>query len=204
MKARTRTAFSRRAALVLAVFVIGCAIYYQRTALLTAAGDFLVQVDPLEPAQIIVVLAGDGSGNRMMTAVELVRRGLAPTILVDGPPGHYGHYESELAIEYAVRKGAPREIFEAFPMEVSSTTEEAEAVCAEMSRRGFRKVIIVTSNFHTGRAGRIFREAAAEDIDYIVASAPTPYFKPDSWWKTRPGKKIFLMESLKTVNSWIE
>lgn len=186
------------------MFLLGCAVYYQRTPLLTAAGDFLVQEDPLEPSEIIVVLAGDGTGNRIMTAVEMVRRGLAPKILVDGPPGHYGHYESDLAIEYAVMKGAPREIFEAFPMNVSSTMEEAAAVCAEMRRRGLRKVIVVTSNFHTRRAGQIFREAAAGDIEYLVASAPTAYFEPDIWWKTRAGKKIFLLETLKTVNSLIE
>ncbi len=204
VKTPARTGFSRWVALVAALFVLGCAVYYQRTALLTAAGDYLVQTDPLGPAEVIVVLAGDGTGARIMTAVELVRRGLAPTILVDGPPGVYGHYESELAIKYAVGKGAPREILEAFPMNVASTIEEAEAVCAEMRRRGVRKVIIVTSNFHTRRAGLIFREAAAGDIEFMIAAAPAPYFEPDRWWKTRPGKKIFLLESLKTVNSWIE
>ncbi|MCZ6766577.1 MAG: YdcF family protein, partial [bacterium] len=189
----------------LLAFVVCCWITYAlRTPILTAAGEFLVQPDPLEPAEIIVVLAGDGTGFRIMTAVGLVQRDLAPKILVTGPPGHYGHYESELAIDFAVEKGAPREIFEAFPMHVQSTKEEAERVDAELRRRGTAKAIIVTSNFHTRRTRQIFRERAGGGVEYIVAAAPNPYFEPDEWWKTRPGKKVFFMEAVKTVNSWIE
>jgi uncharacterized SAM-binding protein YcdF (DUF218 family) len=187
-----------------ALLAFGLALYSQRGAVLTAAGNYLVRVDPLEAAEIIVVLAGDGAGNRIMKAVELVRHDFAPTILVDGPMGHYGHYESELAIDFAVAKGAPEEIFDALPMYASSTLEEADVVCAELRRRKLRRAILVTSNFHTRRAGEIFREAAGEDIQFIVSSASDSIFEPDQWWKTRMGKKIFVQEAMKTVNSWME
>ncbi len=194
----------RRVTFAAALLAFGLALYSQRAVVLTAAGNYLVRVDPLEAAEIIVVLAGDGAGYRIMKAVDLARRGFAPTILVDGPPGHYGHYESELAIDFAVRKGARKEIFDALPMHVSSTIEEAAVVCAEIRRRGLDKAILLTSNFHTRRAGEIFRKAAGEDIQFIVVAAPYPPFDPERWWKTRAGKKIFVQESMKTVNSWME
>jgi len=186
------------------LFLLSAVSYFERARLLTAAGDYLIQVDPLEQAEVIVVLAGDGSGNRIMTAVDLVQRGFAPKILVDGPPGIYGHYESDLAIDYAVAEGAPPQILEAFPINASSTAAEARAVTAELRRRGIRRAILVTSNFHTARAGKIFREESGQDVEYVVTSALNPIFEPDQWWKTRSGKKVFVLESLKTLNSWLE
>lgn len=190
---------------VLAVVIALCGVaYVQKEALFSAAGSFLVKVDDLEPAEVIVVLAGDGSGERIMKAVDLARQDLAPKILVSGPQGHYGYYESDLAIAFAVKHGAPAEIFDALPMDVDSTMEEASAVHAELRRRGIKKAIIVTSNFHTRRAGDIFRQRGGGETTYLIASAPNPFFKPDDWWQSRAGKKVFLLEALKTMNSWVE
>ena len=184
--------------------VLAWGAYAQREPLLSAAGSFFIKVDTLEPTEIIVVLAGDGSGQRIMKAVDLVRQDLAPKILVSGPRGHYDHHESELAIEFAVKQGAPAEIFDAFPMDVHSTREEALVIDAELRRRGINKAIIVTSNFHTRRARQIFKQRGGQTTEYIIASAPSPFFEPDNWWQSRAGKKIFLLESLKTLNSWVE
>ena len=184
--------------------VLAWGAYAQREPLLISAGGFLVKVDELEPADLIVVLAGDGSGQRIMKAVDLVRQDLAPKILVNGPQGHYGHYESDLAIGFALKQGAPAEIFDAFPMDVHSTREEAQVVDAELRRRGINKAIVVTSNFHTRRARQIFKQQGGNTTEYIVTSAPSPYFEPDNWWQSREGKKIFLLETFKTLNSWVE
>lgn len=184
--------------------VLAWGAYARSEPLLKAAGGFFVDVDQLEPVGIIVVLAGDGTGHRIMKAVDLVRQGLAPKILVSGPQGHYGHYESDLAIEFAVKRGAVAEIFDGFPMDVHSTREEAQVVDAELRRRGINKAIVVTSNFHTRRARRIFKQQGGDTTEYLMASAPDPFFEPDNWWQSRAGKKIFVMESLKTLNSWVE
>ncbi len=60
---------------------------------------------------MIVVLAGDFSGNRILTAGDLVRRGFAPKALVSGPSGEYGLHETDLAIPFAVRHGYPESYF---------------------------------------------------------------------------------------------
>ncbi len=56
---------------------------------------------------MIVVLAGDFSGNRILAAGDLVRRGFASKALVSGTSGEYGMHESDLAIPFAVRHGYP-------------------------------------------------------------------------------------------------
>jgi hypothetical protein len=41
--------------------------------------------------------------------------------------------------------------------------------------------------------------AAAPDLDVRVVAAPDEYFRADGWWRNREGRKIFLVEWLKTV-----
>ena len=187
-----------------ALLLLGTAFYAGRTPLLTAAGNFLIVTDPVEDAEIVVVLAGDGTGRRLMRAVELVREGRAPRILVDGPPGLYDRYECDLAIEFAVNRGVPREILDRFPIGARSTLDESRVVDRELRRRGIRTALVVTSNFHTRRARSIFARYTSGEVRYLFVAALYDDFQPDRWWLTRSGKKVAALEYLKTLNSWIE
>jgi uncharacterized SAM-binding protein YcdF (DUF218 family) len=169
---------------------------------LALLGGYLMKADPPVPADLIVVLAGDFGGNRILTAGSMVRQGLAPKALVSGAPEIYGQHESELAIPFAVRRGYPESYFVALLHEGHSTASEADALIAELKRRHAHRVDIVTSNYHTRRAGKIFR-SKAPDLELHVISAPDPYFSPDGWWKNREGRKIFVIEWMKTVATWL-
>ena len=70
-----------------------------------------MQNEPPVQADMIVVLAGDFTGNRILTAGDLVRQGFAPQALISGPAGVYGQYESDLAIPLAVQQGYPEDVF---------------------------------------------------------------------------------------------
>ena len=165
-------------------------------------GGFLVKADGSAPADLIVVLAGDFSGNRIMTAGDLVRRGLAPQALVSGPADIYGFYESDLAIPFAKRHGYPESYFVALPNDTRSTVSEADVVLAELRRRKAHRIDIVTSNYHTRRAGNIYR-SKAKDMEVHMVSAPDKFFEPDSWWKNRDARKTFAIEWLKTFATWL-
>ena len=169
---------------------------------LALLGGFLVKADAPAPADAIVVLAGDPSGNRITTAGDLVRRGLAPQALVSGPDGIYGFHESELAIQFAMRHGYPESYFVALPNDSRSTVSEADVVIAELHRRKAHRVDIVTSNYHTRRAGNIYR-SKAKDLEIHMVSAPDRFFEPDSWWKNRDARKTFAIEWLKTGATWL-
>ena len=115
-----------------------------------------MRVDPLEPAEVIVVMAGDATGGRVTKATELASQGYGSTVLVSGRQSYYGYKECEVGIEFAVERGGRRELFEPFCTGAKSTLEEAVDVDNELRRRGVRRALIVTSNFHTRRAGYIF------------------------------------------------
>lgn len=169
---------------------------------LAALGGYLVRAESPVPADMIVVLAGDFTGNRILTAADLVRRGFAPHALVSGPSGAYGLYESDLAIQFAVRHGYPESYFIALPNDSRSTHDEASDVLAALNQRHAHRVDIVTSNYHTRRAGNIYR-AQAHGVEIHMVAAPDQYFSAGGWWKNRDGRKTFLLEWMKTVATWL-
>ena len=171
------------------------------TPILAAFGNFLVKAGPPEKADVIVVLAGDGFGRRILKAGELIKEGYAPKAVVSGPNGMYGRNECDLAIPFAVKAGYPESYFVHDEHNGRSTAQEARAVVAKLRQMGVKRVILVTSNYHTRRAGMIFRRAAPE-MTFFVVAAPDEYFKPDSWWRDREASKTFLYEWMKTVAEW--
>ena len=190
---------ARRWLFVLAVVII--AVLF-RSQLLAALGGYLVRTDAPQKADAALVLAGDGWGNRILTAAQLVRDGYVPKVLVSGPDGTYGLHESDLAIPFAVKHGYPESYFVHVDHEARSTQAEAAAVMPEIRREGIRRMLLVTSNFHTRRAGWIFRELAP-DVTIVVVGAPDQYYTPDGWWHNREGQKTFVTEWEKTIANWL-
>jgi len=169
---------------------------------LAALGGYLVHAGRPVKADLIVVLAGDFSGNRILLAGDLVRKGFARQALVSGPSGAYGLYESDLAIQFAVRHGDPASYFIPFPNDSRSTASEAADVLRALRERHVHVVDIVTSNYHTRRAGSIYR-SQAPDLDIHMVAAADPTYAPDGWWKNRDARKTFLLEWMKTFATWL-
>lgn len=190
----------RNAALGFAALALAAVVFH--SAILGALGRYLVSAGPPVKSDIAVVLAGDGFGYRILKGAELVRDGYAPKALVSGPSGIYGLHESDLAISFAMRAGYPESYFLAFPNEARSTDEEARAIVPELRRMGDHEILLVTSNYHTRRAGKIFR-GVAPDLHFHVVAARDQFFTPDGWWKSREGRKILAIEWMKTVSEWV-
>jgi uncharacterized SAM-binding protein YcdF (DUF218 family) len=170
--------------------------------ILRAAGSLLVDEQPLHAADALVVLAGDSLGNRILKAAELARAGLAPIVLVDNSGLDYGHAEADLAIDFATDHGYPPSMFLAATWTARSTVEEARNVIADLRNRGAHKAIVVTTVWHTARAGRIFRRLAP-GIQFYMAGADDPDWQNGNWWTVREGRKLFLMETVKTIADYL-
>ncbi len=186
----------RATALILAVAVVLLLVFH--TAVLAALGNYLVNAGPPQKADIIVVLAGDGFGHRILKAGELIQQGYAPKALISGPNGNYGVYECDLAIPFAVRAGDPEAYFTHLEHTARSTADESKVIVKALREMGVKRMILVTSNFHTRRAGRILKRDAP-DLEIFVVAAPDEYFQPDTWWHDREASKTFLYEWMKTV-----
>jgi uncharacterized SAM-binding protein YcdF (DUF218 family) len=183
------------AALILLVFLT-------RPWWLAAMGSALVHNESPVKADIAVVLAGDSYGRRILKGGELVRAGYVPLVLVSGPASAYGLHESDLAIPFAVRQGFPAECFVAFPNRSLSTSDEAVDILEELRHRNVKSFLLVTSDYHSARARRIYRAAertSGGGPEFRTVAAPDEYFHASSWWRTRQGQKIAFFEWAKTV-----
>jgi uncharacterized SAM-binding protein YcdF (DUF218 family) len=192
--------------LILAVALLALVAFLARALWLPWLGYLLIHDDGPARADIAVVLAGDSYGHRIEKAAQLVRAGYVPAALVSGPSGLYGVYECDMAIAYIVRKGYPAEWFIPLPNDARSTREEAAAVLPELARRHVRSLLLVTSDFHTARARRIYlaAERGIPDAPSIRAvAAPDEYFRADSWWRDRQGQKIAFVEWCKTFAAFL-
>ena len=187
---------------LLSVFLAFIAlIFLTRSVWLPVFGYALIHDDGPAKAEIAVVLAGDSYGHRIVKAGDLVRSGYVPSVLVSGPAGAYGLHECDLAIPFAVRQGFPAEWFIPFPNRSLSTREEAAAILEELRHRNVKSFLLVTSNYHSARARRIFLAAersAGGGPRFRTVSARDEFFQPDSWWRNRQGQKTAFIEWSKT------
>lgn len=190
----------KRLAVVAACLLAVCVILVLTSERwLSAIGYRLMRDEAPVKADAILVLAGDFRGHRILKACELLKQGFAPLLLVSGPMDFYGTNEADLAIRFAQERGCPVEKAEPFRMRALSTFEEAIRFQPELERRGFRNILIVTSNFHTARAGRIFEQRLNGRVQVRMVAAPDPYFGPGNWWHSREGQKVMFYEYSKAI-----
>jgi uncharacterized SAM-binding protein YcdF (DUF218 family) len=111
-------------------------------------------------ADAVVVLAGEGG--RYARAVELMRRGVAPTLLVSSARDEKtGTWESP-----ACGRRRPYEVvcFEPSPVR---TIGEARAVARIAHRRGYDHIVVVTARYHLTRARMLFERCIDGDVDMV-------------------------------------
>ena len=60
----------------------------------------------------------------------------------------------------------------------------------------------MTSVWHTARAGRIYRRLAP-DLDIHMVGVDDADWDHGDWWRSREGKKEFLLEFSKTVADYV-
>lgn len=187
---------------LIAAALLAAVLYFTSDAWMTSLARLLIYDQGPAKADIAVVLGGDQWGHRILKGAELVREGYVPAVLVSGPPGIYGFHESDLAIQFAVGKGFPAAWFIPFTHDALSTRDEAVAILKELRRRGVRCFLLVTSNFHTARATRLYRWAGkrvAGGPSFRTVASSDQFFTPDGWWRNREARKIFFFEWVKTL-----
>ena len=179
-------------------------MFLARDLWLSALGAALVHDDGAGKAEIAVVLAGDYWGYRLTKGAELVKQGYVPRVLVSGPPGFYGVNEADAAIQFAIGKGYPAEWFIPLRHTALSTREEAVAVLDALKQRNIHSFLLVTSNYHTARARRIYLNAERQrggGPQLRVIAAGDRFFTAANWWHNREARKLAFLEWTKTLTS---
>lgn len=113
-------------------------------------------------ADVVVVLSG--SHDRLPKGLELMRRGVAPVLVISD-----GAVPGWPAANHLCRGGATFRVL-CFHANPYSTRGEARFAAALMKRRGWKRVVVVTSRYHVLRARMDFRRCVDGDVDGVGAS----------------------------------
>jgi uncharacterized SAM-binding protein YcdF (DUF218 family) len=177
--------------LVIFAFVI----YLARYPILRFAGNFWVVDESPQTSDAIVILSDDDyDAVRASRAADLYRSSWAARIVASGRALRPYASIAELMQRDLTDRGVPATAVVRFPNRARNTLEEAGAVSEFLSTHGWRKIIVVTSNYHTRRARFIYEHALAPGTELRVVAAPDPSYDPNSWWRTREGVKTFFYE----------
>lgn len=196
-----RSGLQRAAWCVFALCGAVGAAWLARDLWLSPLGTFLDTSAPPAKADVIVVLAGGWTGERVLKAAQLVRDHYAPVAILDSPTGlMYGASECALARSFAVDKGFPAQSFECLEMQATSTAEEAVHVGRELRRRGVKSCLVVSVRSHTRRAERIFRKEMPW-LELHFTGAENPLYRLEEWHKSREGRKAVFYEWVKTLTA---
>jgi uncharacterized SAM-binding protein YcdF (DUF218 family) len=178
----------------LAVFL--AVLYLARHPILRFAGDFWIVDETPQVSDVIVILSDDNyQADRAARAAELFRSGMAPHILASGRLLRPYAGIAELMQHDLKALGVPAKAIVPVTHRATNTREEAIADAQAIAAHGWKKVLLVTSNYHTRRANYIFERTLPLGTELRVISAPDSEYDPNGWWHTRNGLKRFLYES---------
>ncbi len=173
-------------------------------------GELLVSSDPL-PAHVdaAVILQGSMLGEiaRVAGAVRLLQRGIPAQAVLSVPAlSYWGASVPDQARGYLERTYGPeiagRFVFCETGPGVDSTREEAEALLPCIRQHGWRTVLIVTSDYHSRRAGFLWRRIVRKSglpIQLWIDGVPDPEYNARGWWRRRIWAKTWYDESAKAI-----
>ena len=169
------------------------------------AGRFFAHQNPLEQSDVILVLAG-ARVERWLEAVDLYKEGWAPRIVISPGPvtrmevelrtrGVRYPREGDLARDAVLALGVPAAAVTVLPDGVDNTAQEAAALKRNFSAAELRRLIVVTSPYHTRRAGFAFRrEFADTGVRVVVRASRYSESEPARWWRHRGDVRYIVSE----------
>jgi uncharacterized SAM-binding protein YcdF (DUF218 family) len=170
-------------------------VYLVRHPLLRMAGTFWIVDDGPVASDAIVLLGDDNyNGDRATRAAELLKAGWAPRIVASGRGLRSYASVAELEEHDLTDRGVPVTAIVRFAHRAENTREEAVAISQLISSHGWKRIIVVTSNFHTRRSRYIYERTLPPGTVLRVVAARDSDFDPENWWHSRTGIKIFAHE----------
>jgi uncharacterized SAM-binding protein YcdF (DUF218 family) len=170
-------------------------------------GGYLLISDNQLPWQVdgAVVLQGSVPGERARVAgaVRLLAQGATGRILLSVPrESYWGQAVAPIALADVQRRygiEVARHVEFCEMDDVDSTKEEATALVGCIRERNWRSVAVVTSDYHTRRAGIIWKRVLGKDSPFriFIHAVPDPEFHVRGWWRERRSAKTWFFESVK-------
>src|SRR5438067_5738533 len=176
-------------------------------------GRLLESTDPLSAhADAAIVLEGSwlGERTRLAGAMQLLQQGLPSHVLLPLPPESYWGDPVTPMARHFLDTNYGHELSERVDFcdigpDVDSTKQEAHRIGECIRDHHWASIIVVTSNYHTRRAGIIWRRMMRKEnpaLQISVYGVADQDFRAEGWWRKRLWAKTWLMEFTKLI--WAE
>jgi uncharacterized SAM-binding protein YcdF (DUF218 family) len=152
-----------------------------------------------------VVLHGSVANekNRVASAMALLQRGAVERVGISIPTQSYFDEDLEpiarqyLEKNYGVDLAGKVDFCQTGP-DVSSTTQEAEALSTCVQKHQWKTLAVITSNYNSRRAGMVWKKTL-RDVRVWVDGVDDPDYQPQGWWRQRLYAKVWCTEITKLV-----
>lgn len=186
--------FSRLLFLLL-LFGVLVVVYQARHPLMRFAAQSWVLDEPVAPSDALIVLGDDNyAADRAFHAAELYREGVAPIVVASGRMLRRDVSIADMMQHDLDSFGVPAASVVKLTHRAQNTREEAVEVARLIQARGWKRVLVVTSNYHARRARFIFERVLPPGVTLRVSAARDSDFDPSRWWETHEGQKLFFNE----------
>jgi uncharacterized SAM-binding protein YcdF (DUF218 family) len=179
--------------------------YFYHVPLLQAYAGFFTVHTAHKGADAIVVLSGTVE-TRIPRAADLYRQGYGPRILLT-EERPVNAFTEQIHCSNSQMAGALFELLQvkcevtrvpSLKGGATSTFDEAYDLRDWAQKHNYKRIIIVSDNFHTRRAlyafNKIFRGTG---IAVEAAGAPNDCFSENDWWKSDMGISCYVLEGIK-------
>lgn len=154
---------------------------------LPRAGTLLIVRQPLDAPDAIISLASH-EWERLPETIALAQRNPRSLVLLTEPQPvtEFNCHDCAHRVELLTRNGISRDRITVLPIVVGSGTYGEALTCRRFAdTAGVRRLIIVTSPYHTRRALAAFRSAfAGTGVQLGSVPARQSPARPDRWWAT--------------------
>lgn len=176
--------------------------------------DLLIVESEIVSADAIVVFSGSSTYiERSDWAAKLYREGRAPVIVLTDDKLSSGWNRTEernpffyeLATKELQKRGVQAERIQVVTEPALGTYYESLNICEYATAHKFKKLLIVTSAYHSRRAFWSMRRACERSQIEIGVSAPAPGWQtpsPWTWWMRRWGWRMVAGEYPKMAYYW--
>ena len=214
MSGKERILIRTKAARLRRFLLIGLLVLVASPVVAWFAAHVLIVKAEMPAADAIVVLSGSSTYiERANWAAKLYREGRAPIIVLtdDGLIGGWDNREDrnphyyEMTARRLQQQGVPADRIQLAPGIALGTYEESVLVRDYASAHDLKRLLVVTSGYHSRRAlWSIRRACEGSGIQVGIDSAPPGWQTPSPWlwWSRRWGWKVVGGEYVKMVYYW--
>jgi uncharacterized SAM-binding protein YcdF (DUF218 family) len=212
VKARSHEKAKRRRLVFLIAFLTAVAVW---PIIAWAGARLLIVKSDLASADAIVVMSGSATyRERAAWAARLYREGRAPIVILTNDSLKSGWdnkeqrnpYFYELAARELQQQGVPESKIQVVSGIALGTYEESLGVRDYAGAHQLKRLLVVTSAYHTRRALWSLRHACEGSDIEIGIDSPAPGWQtpaPSRWWWRRWGWKVVAGEYVKLIYYWM-